>query len=789
MRGEFLTPEAVGLSPGVAFAGYRIEQLVARGGMGVIYRATESQPRRTVALKVVAPEFAGDAQFRERFLREAQIAASIEHPHVVPVSRVGEQDGLLFIAMRFIGGRDLAALLAAEGRLHPARAAVIVDQIADALDAAHALGLVHRDVKPANVLVERRPRGEHVYLTDFGLTKHLDTGGSLTGTGIAVGTTDYMAPEQFEAQRVDARADVYSLGCVLFEALTARVPFNQGGRAARMYAHLTAQPPSVSALASDVPSSFDEVVTRALSKRPDDRYPSAGDLGNAAVAAAEGRSITRSEHSVASGEAAPPKVRRTHTGHPGRSDVCRDSDLASADQPPSPVVANTILAIPTDADIDEGNRHREPDPEATAESPSDLDPGDTRAVAETSEPGVSTSDVSAAAVGPTDRQRYAHSRAETRMARTRAMDRETVVDLRDRARGAGSVSRQPTMRRSRSWMVAAVLAIAAVGAAISVIVASGRTGKPGLVLAAGTDPTVAVSSTGLVTIADRTTDNSISYVQPGVKPWTRTAKLAAAGSPSIADSGGHIVISARSAADGSIWYTTVGAPRWTQTASKFVFTGSGDPKTTVSSTGRVTVADRGTDDSVWYVQPGVRTWTAPIYFTAKGDPSISSADGHTVMAVRGRDDNTIWYLTPGAPRWLSTGTRPRFTGASDPAVAVDGSGRITIVAVAAHHTVWYVQPGRAPWRQMGGFTAEGDPSIAEAGGHTIVAARARDGSIWYTAPGAARWTPTIGNFVASSNPAIGVSSSGQVTIAALSTNRTLWYVQPGLKAWTSTVSP
>lgn len=770
------------LSSGAEFAGYVIEGVIARGGMGVVYRASESQLERPVALKVIAPELAADVDFRTRFLREARIAASIEHPHVVPVLRVGEEDGQLFIAMRLIPGRDLAAVIGAEGRLEPERAARIIDQIADALDTAHEQGLVHRDVKPANVLVESRRRGEHVYLTDFGLTKSVAASGGLTSTGVIVGSTNYMPPEQWNGGRLDARVDVYALGCVLFEMLTGHVPYERDGHAARMYAHLTDPPPKVSSLVPEA-ARFDAVVLRSLAKDPDDRYPSAGDLGNAAVAAAEGRSIMRSERSVALGEAAPPKVPRTPSGPPGRNDVCRDSDPASADQPPSPVVASTILAIPTDADIDEGNRRRDSGPEPTAESPSDLDPGGTRAAAETSEPGMSTS-------GPTDRQRYAQSRAETRMARTRAMGRETVVDLRDRVRGGGSVPRQPTMRRSRSWMLAAVLAIAAVGAAISFIVSSGRTGKPGLVLAAGTDPTVAVSSTGLVTIADRTTDNSIYYVQPGVKPWTRTAKLAAAGSPSIADSGGHIVISARSAADGSIWYTTVGAPRWTQTASKFVFTGSGDPKTTVSSTGRVTVADRGTDDSVWYVQPGLRTWTAPIYFTARGDPSISSADGHTVMAVRGRDDNTIWYLTPGAPRWLSTRTRPRFTGASDPAVAVDGSGRITIVAVTAHHTVWYVQPGRAPWRQMGGFTAQGDPSIAEAGGHTVVAARgARDGSIWYTAPGAASWTPTIGNFVASSNPAIGVSASGQVTIAALSTNRTLWYVQPGLKPWTSTASP
>jgi serine/threonine protein kinase len=314
-RGDMTVPLA-GLPPGALFAGYRIEERVGRGGMGVIYRATESRPQRTVALKVVAPELAADAEFRARFLRESQIAASIEHPHVVPVSRIGEEDGVLFIAMRFIGGRDLAALIAAEGRLEPLRAARILDQIADALDTAHEQGLVHRDVKPANVLVERRRRGEHVYLTDFGLTKSLATNGRLTGTGMTVGTTDYMAPEQFEGGRLDARVDVYSLGCVLFEALTTRVPYERSGQAARMYAHLTAPPPTVSDLVPGVSPTFDTVVARALAKSPDDRYPSAGDLASAALAAAEGRPVRRAERSVASGEAAPTRAKSTKAERP-----------------------------------------------------------------------------------------------------------------------------------------------------------------------------------------------------------------------------------------------------------------------------------------------------------------------------------------------------------------------------------------------------------------------------------------------------------------------------------------
>lgn len=286
------------LIPGALFAGYRIEGVVGRGGMGVVYRASESRPVRTVALKVVAPELAGDAGFRERFLHEAQIASSIEHPHVVPVLRVGEEEGRLFIAMRLIRGQDLAAMIRAAGRLEPLVAARLIDQVADALDVAHGQGVVHRDVKPANVLVERHRRGEHAYLTDFGLTKSFGSSAGMTSTGAVVGSTDYMAPEQWKGLRVDARTDVYSLGCVLFEALTGRVPFERDGPHARMYAHLSEPPPTVSSVVPEC-FRFDDLVCRAMAKEPAERYASAGDLGFAATTAAEDRRITHADWSLA----------------------------------------------------------------------------------------------------------------------------------------------------------------------------------------------------------------------------------------------------------------------------------------------------------------------------------------------------------------------------------------------------------------------------------------------------------------------------------------------------------
>ncbi len=272
-------------SPGATFAGYVIEDVIARGGMGVVYRARETRPERTVALKIVAPELATDEAFRTRFLRECQLAATIEHPHAVPVLRVGEDDGQLFIVMRLIHGSDLATVIRGVGRIEPARMVGILEHVGDALDAAHEKGLVHRDVKPANILVEQHGRREHAYLTDFGLTKSAASLSGVTATGMIVGTVDYMAPEQIEGKQLDARSDIYSLGCVLFESLTGQVPYPLESQPARMFAHMSKPPPTVSSVLEDDWSHFDRVIARALAKAPEDRYATAGDLARASHAA------------------------------------------------------------------------------------------------------------------------------------------------------------------------------------------------------------------------------------------------------------------------------------------------------------------------------------------------------------------------------------------------------------------------------------------------------------------------------------------------------------------------
>jgi ABC-type branched-subunit amino acid transport system substrate-binding protein/predicted Ser/Thr protein kinase len=274
------------LEPGDEVGDFVIEGVAGVGGMGVVYRARQTRPDRIVALKVIAPDLAADASFRGRFERESTTAAQIEHPNVIPVYAVGEDDGTLFIAMRYVSGIDLRRLIESEGRLDPRRAAAIVDQVAQALDAAHDRGLVHRDIKPANILLASTGGRDHAYLTDFGLSSHIQ-GTVMTRTGAFLGTIDYAAPEQARAASVDARTDVYSLGCVLFHALSGTVPFPLDNDLAKLFAHVQDPPPSISARVPDLPVAFDSVLKRALAKSPDHRFETAGDLGRAALAALE----------------------------------------------------------------------------------------------------------------------------------------------------------------------------------------------------------------------------------------------------------------------------------------------------------------------------------------------------------------------------------------------------------------------------------------------------------------------------------------------------------------------
>jgi serine/threonine-protein kinase len=311
---------------GAVIAGYRIEERIGRGGMGVVYRAEHLNLRRRAAVKIIAPDLAESDGFRERFTREARIAAALQHPNIVTVYDAGEVDGLLYLAMQYIEGSDLAAMLRDDGRLRPYRAIDVCRQVAAALDAAHAMGLIHRDVKPANVLIE----GRTAFLTDFGLTKRLEGEQTqLTRAGDVVGTIHYVAPEQIEGTAVSARTDVYSLGCLLYHCLTGQVPFARDTDVAVIYAHLSEPPPKVSDVRPELPEGLDGVIAKALDKSPDRRFPTCGDLISAARAvidAAGPLADTSARHS-------------TTTGTPFREHVAGMKDAAAAARRPRVLLA------------------------------------------------------------------------------------------------------------------------------------------------------------------------------------------------------------------------------------------------------------------------------------------------------------------------------------------------------------------------------------------------------------------------------------------------------------------
>jgi CHASE2 domain-containing sensor protein len=273
-------PGARPLQPTAIIAGYEIEHLVGRGGMGVVYRATQLALKRTVAIKLIAAERSEDPVFRERFKSESSIAASIEHANVIPVYEAGEDDGLLYIAMRLVDGIDLAQLLGRIGALQPIRAVRLATQIAGALDAAHTLGLVHRDVKPANVLLTL-DEPEHAYLTDFGVAKRMDALTRVTRAGQWVGTVDYLAPEQIRGEPLGSGADIYALTGLLYHCLTGQTPFPRDDDAAILWAHVSAPPPAPSELLRELPDQLDEVIARGMAKDPAERFPTAAHLAHA----------------------------------------------------------------------------------------------------------------------------------------------------------------------------------------------------------------------------------------------------------------------------------------------------------------------------------------------------------------------------------------------------------------------------------------------------------------------------------------------------------------------------
>ncbi len=332
---EHLSGLLTGLAPGVLVAGYyRLEKLVGVGGMAAVYRARDERLGRVVALKLLA----GDDLVQRRFTREARAVAAVDHPHIIPVYDAGEAGGVLYIAMRFVAGDDLRVIVEREGGLRPHRAAAVISPVASALDAAHGAGLVHRDVKPANILVDAAPgRPAHVYLSDFGLARGVKSVSGLTQAGQFMGTPDYAAPEQISGREVDGRADQYALACVAYALLTGSVPFRREVPMAVLYAHLSAPPPRVTAARPDLSEAVDQVLARALAKEPDDRYDSCGDFADA----------LRDALSVDPYDPSRPVRPSTQTWWVG-SQRTPDSGRAPSGLPPSRVAATSPLTVPPD---------------------------------------------------------------------------------------------------------------------------------------------------------------------------------------------------------------------------------------------------------------------------------------------------------------------------------------------------------------------------------------------------------------------------------------------------------
>ena len=327
-----------GLAPGSRVAGYLLERLVGVGGMAAVYQARDERLGRVVALKLLA----GDESLRTRFVREARAVAAVDHPHIIPVYAAGEADGMQYIAMRFVPGETLQGVLRASGALTPKRAASFISQVASALDAAHAVHLVHRDVKPANVLVDARRGGpEHAYLTDFGIARAMLSAGTLTMAGQFLGTPDYAAPEQINGQPVDGRADQYALGCVAYEMLTGSVPFRRDSAWSVLYAHLNEPPPTIPAAAGMHPV-VHEVLATALAKSPADRFTSCGEFADA-MREALGLDPYDPSRSARGAAAAPtPTMPMTLLGPPDGT-----SGLPVPGQPDAPDLIGTWSAVVT----------------------------------------------------------------------------------------------------------------------------------------------------------------------------------------------------------------------------------------------------------------------------------------------------------------------------------------------------------------------------------------------------------------------------------------------------------
>ena len=462
------------LQRGSEVGGYRIDELISRGGMGLVYRATNVALNRIYALKVLAPGLADDAQFRERFKREMRIAASLHHPNIVGIHNAGEHDGMLFFVMDYITGTDLREVLVKHGAMDPSRVVDLLDQFASALDAAHSRGLVHRDVKPANILITVKDGEEHAYLTDFGLAKKYDTASGLTAKGAVVGTVDYMSPEQITGSHTDARTDIYALGCVVYQMLSGKVPYERDNSVATLFAHVYDPPPPLEGETSETYPAFAPVLEKAMAKDPSERYFSAGDFARDATAALKGMRYTAAPTIVGTGDATPVVKNAEPTAPPQAPPTTPPVEAATAAEPAQasefiPPARNSVPpespgselippgpAVPEETKMSESASPREDIPAVAAEA--------------TSVP---------AAAEPTSAAERPAAADFARPCERRSRDQPTCHDAarhyaaRDHAarRAPAHAARRGRLRwsRRRSWTLAQSLSAAGLGALVLIV--------------------------------------------------------------------------------------------------------------------------------------------------------------------------------------------------------------------------------------------------------------------------------------------------------------------------------
>jgi hypothetical protein len=666
-------PGLAGFRAGSVLAGYRLEAQVGVGGMAVVFRARDQRLNRLVALKILAPTFAADAAFRRRFMAESRAAAAVDDPHVIPVYEADEADGVLFIAMRFVTGGDLRRVLERDGALLAGRAAQFISPVASALDAAHRAGLMHRDVKPANILVDASPgRPDHVYLSDFGVSK-----GALSLVSVAghfVGTPGYSAPEQIQGWAVDGRTDQYALACVAYQLLSGTLPFERDQPMAVMLAHLSEPPPSLTERRPGLPAAADQVLAKALAKVPEKRYGSCRDFADALREA-----LGLPPYTSAGTDAAGYPGAQT-SEFPGRADAAAGDVADAADGPAVgegsfPATAGA-LSVPVGAVSESGG----PDdvagglalePDAPTASSNRASSGDGAGHHVQTEPGddwsqeVSVAAINAAEASATEPAApSSNARNPTENVRP---DGEAVVGPDDAAVGSGVVTvlpagaaapaaqsgsgprtgdRQDVRRRRLVMAAAAVLVIAAgLGTWLGTGGGSGRgTGPQGHTLAAGqqqaTDAPTPSASTGP---SPSPADSSRPASSPATHGTTRAATHATAGTTTQPGAGSSAPVTAAThASSAPSTHSSASKPAVTHAGATFSISVSGAKEYSCKVTPPSLAGDNTQSFSFIDKTPGdVQFWDITPYYYANNAAGsggvLSPGEVYTAYIVVGSD--------------------------------------------------------------------------------------------------------------------------------------------------------